>query len=256
MKRAVNRLLARLAMFVIAIVLGAIAVSQAQKGMEARRAGSDAAATPAVADAQPAATEPVQPIPFAEFNEGSAPPAATFANQPSSTVEMPPIENHYDTAPPLDEPLAYAAPPATLAAERNYSANTYTAGPDYGTDAAYEPNGATGGDYSEPDYAQSDFAEPDFGEPAATPAYAAAEYGDTDEGTGQGEGELAALTENGAARPRYDDYAESPAEAEYAPRAMQLPDSRRQVLVTRLCDGFLRARTFGAARRQSVVVLA
>jgi hypothetical protein len=39
MKRTMNRLLARLAMLCVAIILGAIAVAQAQRGMQQQMAG-------------------------------------------------------------------------------------------------------------------------------------------------------------------------------------------------------------------------
>ena len=116
MKRTVNRVIARLAMFLIAIVLGAIAVAQAQRGVEARR---NAAAPTQVA----AQTTNVPPIRLEEqpnlqpIADRASSASADYMREvaPAASEEVPefaPPQPTYEAEPPVyDEPYVAAGPP-------------------------------------------------------------------------------------------------------------------------------------------------
>ncbi|MEM8680242.1 MAG: hypothetical protein AAGF97_12915 [Planctomycetota bacterium] len=156
MKPTVNRLLARLAMFAVAIVLGAIAVAQAHKGLKARQeAGTELAAISQT-------DEPMaQPIPLNAADPGD--PAGTAYGEPSG--------NQYEAADPYGSPEAYGTPdgygtngtPDAYASPDGYgTGDAYGSSDNYGTGDAYGPGDVDPGFDEEPvDYQD-------------TPAYAAA----------------------------------------------------------------------------------
>lgn len=139
MKRTMNRLLARLAMFVVAIILGAIAVAQAHRGLENRRQGGAAAENQVASEPMQMPPQTVaQPIPitadppapastysdeYAESAYGQPDPG--FDNEPVSyqdtetyreALEQPaPVSESYgaaDPTPAYGEPSGYGDPPA------------------------------------------------------------------------------------------------------------------------------------------------
>jgi uncharacterized repeat protein (TIGR01451 family) len=96
MKRNVNRVIARLAMFLIAIVLGAVAVSQASRGIRARNDAETSAMTATQATVVP-------PIPI----------ESKFDPQPIPDTAMSPIETdqHHLAPPPAAVASDFSEPP-------------------------------------------------------------------------------------------------------------------------------------------------
>jgi uncharacterized repeat protein (TIGR01451 family) len=145
MKRTMNRMLARLAMLCIAVILGAIAVAQAQRGMQQTTQG-EAAPITTVSSTNSHNSE-FQPIPAPIPNDSPgyqpehAPLAgiATAAPLPEPELSPPPVEP-YNPQPPAPQAMASDYP---------------------------VPNG--GGGYYEPDYgAPTDAYEPSPPPPART----------------------------------------------------------------------------------------
>lgn len=123
MKRMVNRVLARLAMFLIAIILGAIAVAQAQKGFQDSRVAKNAGTLPASVPVQAA---PYTPIPMAD--------SLSAANMAASS---PAGNSDYVTQPPREAPVASPAefaPPRPM--NGDFAPPEY-AGPPPAADAQY-----------------------------------------------------------------------------------------------------------------------
>lgn len=140
MKRSMNRMLARLAMLCIAVILGAIAVAQAQRGMQAT----------AQAESTPDAVEPTStsaaafptssfppPIPndSSDYQPQRAPLAeiATAGPLPEPELSPPPIET-YHPQPPAPQALAGDYAPVEPSRDGDYYV------PEYGTPAeSYQP---------------------------------------------------------------------------------------------------------------------
>ncbi len=121
MKRMVNRVLARLAMFLIAIILGAIAVAQAQKGFEESRVARNAETGPVAAVQSNAFT----PIPVAELADASPPEYARQAPQ-----EMPADRaNEFAPPPPMANNFTAHAQVEDAGAESQFAPASDFAGP-------------------------------------------------------------------------------------------------------------------------------
>ena len=132
MKRTMNRLFARLAILCVAVILGAVAVMQAQRGLQNSEVASVGATPPTVS---------VQPIPSAspadmtmpevgyrpETPAYPDPPAPAYVDPPAPTYVEPPAPVYPDPPAPV-----YPDPPAVQPAPPSYdSVPEYGGGPDY-----------------------------------------------------------------------------------------------------------------------------
>ena len=169
MKRTMNRLLARLAMFVVAIILGAIAVAQAHKGLDKRRQAESAELQPMAAAATDSTEQQfTAPIPY---NTDSS-TAATLANNGAASYS----DEYAASAPDpgFDEaPVSYTETPAYQNAVEqptdSYAQDSYEAAPAYAQQVSDT--------YAQPDPGYE--AAPSYGEyqqPAADYQQPAAEY--------------------------------------------------------------------------------
>ncbi len=150
MKRTMNRLLARLAMLCVAIILGAIAVAQAQRGMQQQMAGVETSTAPSQVAG---ATQPLpsfqQPIP----NDQPAFQPST-ASSGMRNLDVPP-QTASTLPPPLPEP-DFGPPPPAAAGEFQPSPRVVKvpdSAPPADEGGYYEPNfNDAGGDSFQPNY--------------------------------------------------------------------------------------------------------